>query len=251
MSVRRSFDVAGVDGCRGGWLVAIATVTVAGCRAGRISFELKRLVVAGAFAELLTETVSCRMVCVDIPIGLSEGPEPRQCDVAARRLLGRQRASSVFPPPLRQCLTAADYRSACRICTKYSARKLSRQSYLIMDKIAQVDGLMTAELQNRVREVHPEVSFQALNANEPLHYSKRSPAGRRERMDLLARVFSNVEDIVASGREAGRVASDDILDSLVAAWTAGRAVTGRVVTLPDSPEPDGKGLRMEILYPQV
>jgi hypothetical protein len=42
---------------------------------------------------------------------------------------------------------------------------------------------------------------------------------------------------------------DDILDALAAAWTAAAAVLRHVVTLPEHPATDRKGLRMEILQP--
>lgn len=42
---------------------------------------------------------------------------------------------------------------------------------------------------------------------------------------------------------------DDALDAIVAAWTANQVVLGKVKTLPENPEIDSKGLRMEILYP--
>ena len=41
---------------------------------------------------------------------------------------------------------------------------------------------------------------------------------------------------------------DDALDALVAAWTAGQAVLGKVTTLPENPPRDRKGLRMEMVY---
>ena len=41
---------------------------------------------------------------------------------------------------------------------------------------------------------------------------------------------------------------DDVLDAIVAAWTASRVVTGIAVRLPIDPERDESGLRMEIVY---
>jgi predicted RNase H-like nuclease len=40
---------------------------------------------------------------------------------------------------------------------------------------------------------------------------------------------------------------DDVLDAFVAAWTAGQAVFGKVITLPENPPRDTKGLRMEMV----
>jgi predicted RNase H-like nuclease len=46
----------------------------------------------------------------------------------------------------------------------------------------------------------------------------------------------------------GLVAHDDILDGLVALWTAERIVRGEARTLPEDPPVDRYGLRMEMVY---
>jgi len=103
--------------------------------------------------------------------------------------------------------------------------------------------------QDKVREIHPEISFWALNGKKPMQYNKRKPLGRKERMELLSGIFQNLERIIAKARKPKEVATDDILDALVAAWTAGQTVMGKAGTLPQSPELDRKGLKMEILCP--
>ncbi len=248
MSPKQSFLVAGVDGCKGGWFVVIASVKPPNCPEANCNFELKSSFVAKAFAEVLSKTTDCKLVCVDIPIGLSDGDKPRECDIAARQILGR-RASSIFPPPIRPCLSAKDYKTTCKICYEYSGKKLTRQSFAIMDKIRQVDDLMTPELQQRVREIHPEILFWALNNKKPMQHNKRKFAGRNERMKLLTRIFLNVEEIVAEACKPKKVAPDDILDALVAAWTASQIILQKAQTLPENPQLDSKDLRMEIVYP--
>jgi len=248
---KQPFQVAGVDGCKAGWFVAIVSITTQGRQTNTSTscvLKLKSVLVAGNFAEVLSKTGDCKLVCVDIPIGLSEA-KPRECDLAARKILGGRRASSIFPPPIRACLAAKDPETASEICFRHSGKKLNRQSLAILDKIRQVDELMTPALQRRVCEIHPEISFWALNHKKPLQHKKRSLTGRRERMKLLSPVFSDVERIVAEARKPREAAPDDILDALVAAWTAGQAVMGRAVTLPENPELDRKGIRMEILCP--
>ena len=42
---------------------------------------------------------------------------------------------------------------------------------------------------------------------------------------------------------------DDILDALVAAWTASQIILQKAQTLPEDPQLDSKDLRMEIVYP--
>jgi predicted RNase H-like nuclease len=248
MSTKRTFQVAGVDGCKAGWLVAITSVTIKDDTDTSFAFSLKNVFIARTFIEVLSKTSYCKLICADIPIGLSN-TGPRDCDPTARKLLGGQRAGSVFPAPIRPSLSANDYETATKISFQHSGKKLSRQSFALLDKIRQVDDLMTPQLQQRIREIHPEISFWALNGKKPMQYKKQRLSGRNERMKVLLYLFPNLEEIVAAIRKPKQVAPDDILDALVAAWTAGQAVLGKAKTLPENPELDSKNLRMEMLYP--
>ena len=58
--------IAGVDGCRGGWLVAKSE-----CWPFRTPLTLN---VCKSFAEVLDATQDCESVVVDMPIGLPKGP---------------------------------------------------------------------------------------------------------------------------------------------------------------------------------
>jgi predicted RNase H-like nuclease len=246
---KQLFHVAGVDGCRGGWFVVIASTGKKSSHVGTSCvLKLEKFLVARTFTEVLSGTPDCELVCVDIPIGLTDGKR-RECDVAARKTLGGQRASSIFPAPIRPCLSAKDLQTASEICFRHSGKKLNRQSFFLLDKIRQVDDLMTPTLQKQVREIHPEISFWALNGKKPMQHKKRKLAGRKERMKLLSTFFSDPEQIVTKARKPREVAPDDILDALVAAWTACQTVMGKAETLPQTPELDSKGLRTEILCP--
>lgn len=239
----RSFQVAGVDGCRAGWFVVVASAT------RQKVLQLNDFCVAKTFADVLSKTTGCNLVCVDIPVGLSDGAKPRECDVAARRILGRSRASSIFPPPIKPCLAAQEYETASQICFEHSGKKLNRQSFFIMGKVREVDLAMTPQLQQRVREIHPELSFWALAGGKPAKHNKKTLAGRNERIVLLSAIFSDLQQFVTQARQPKKVGPDDILDAVAAAWTAGQAVVGKAKTLPENPEFDSMGLKMEILYP--
>jgi predicted RNase H-like nuclease len=245
----QSLQVAGVDGCKAGWLVAIVSGPEESSRTdGPNVFKLKTLLVASTFSQVLWQARDCQLVCIDIPIGLRDGDKPRECDIAARRLLGGRRASSVFPAPIRPCLSAEDYKTACEICLERSGKKLSRQSFALLEKIRQVDDLMTPALQHRVREIHPEVSFWSLNNQKAIQQNKKTVPGQAQRHKLLQQIFTDMDDVLSKSPTVG-FAMDDAFDALVAAWTAAQAVTKEATTLPKDPELDSKGLRMEILYP--
>jgi predicted RNase H-like nuclease len=209
-----SIGCTGVDACRGGW---IAVVLDADQFADSIS--------APTFVELLRRVADTRVVGVDIPIGLpSDGV--RAADVAARVFVGPRR-SSVFPTPPRAALVAATYAEARAVLPSLSA-----QSFALGKKILEVEAC----LEERVIEVHPEVSFAAL-AGRPLRNSKRSWNGQMERRLLLASAGIELPDELT----AGHAAADDVLDAAIVAWSAARKERGEAATLPvDPPVQDGR-----------
>jgi predicted RNase H-like nuclease len=75
----------GVDGCRSGWI--FLTLQEDGFRYGVVS----------SLGVLVVEMPDEATVCIDIPIGLLEGgTRERECDVAARRVLGPRPAVPHF-----------------------------------------------------------------------------------------------------------------------------------------------------------
>ena len=86
--------LAGVDGCKGGWIVAIASDE---------GSEAPLIRVVSRFADLFAGEIVPDLVAVDMPIGLPDrvqgsGRGPEQ---AVRVLLG-DRQSSVFSIPARR-----------------------------------------------------------------------------------------------------------------------------------------------------
>jgi predicted RNase H-like nuclease len=213
-TILRVTMAAGVDACRGGW---VAIVLDAGQFADA-SF-------AATFEQILGMVQLAEAVGVDIPIGLpSEGV--RAADVAARSFVGPRR-SSVFPTPPRGALVASTYAEG-----RVVLPSLSAQSFALGKKILEVEGC----LEDRVFEVHPEVSFAAL-AGRHLGYSKRSWNGQMERRRLLAAAGIELPDELP----AGQAAPDDVLDAAIAAWSATRKAQGEAVPLPaDPPLQDGR-----------
>lgn len=248
MSPKQIFQIAGVDGCKAGWFAAIASATKESETDTSCKFNLENVFIASTFTEVLLETTDCKLVCVDIPIGLSNDRKQRECDVAARKLIRGPRASSVFPAPIRPCLSANNYKTASKICFEHSGKKLNKQSFFLLEKIRQVDDLMTPALQNRVREIHPEILFWALNDQKPIELNKKTVPGQALRHKLLQEIFADMDGILTQTPPHGYL-MDDALDALVAAWMAGQTVIGKAGTLPENPQFDSKGLKMEILCP--
>ncbi len=231
--------VAGLDGCRAGWV--LATVRCAPTDAPSPRIEIR---VIEGLETVADELASGRLSAagIDIPIGLPPGG-PRACDVAARRMLGPRR-SAVFPAPARAVLPAAGYEDACARSRVASGKAISKQLYNILPKIREVDRLLVRGLRLRAHlfEMCPELSFAVLKG-EAMRHAKRTGEGRAERLAALRSVFGDVAELVA--RPPAGAARDDVLDALVGAWTAGRFARGTHLRL--GGEFDATGLRMEIV----
>ena len=250
MGVGRS-EFVGVDGCKRGWF------SVGFDRRGNYEVE-----VFPSFSELLAHYSDASLVLVDIPIGLPEGPEGRDCDREARRLLGHPRASSVFPTPTRQTVEQAaksprDYERANEVEGRFAGKGISQQAFAIAPKIAEVDKLMTApdgSARRQVREVHPEVCFWALNNRQPMQFAKSTTEGRAERLRVLQAVEPQAQEVLektCSRWYRKDVAKDDIFDALVAVVTAylGQDDEGGLQTIPGHPPTDSTSLPMEMVFP--
>lgn len=229
-------QVVGVDGFRGGWVAVAYDTTV-------------RALVPSTFTSLsavLASYPDATALGVDIPIGLSEGAS-RVCDVEARKVL-RHRRSSVFPAPDPRLLDELDFDAANAASRLLTGKGISKQAFGIYPKVAETNRIVTRAKQDRVFEIHPEVSFWAL-ASRPMDYPKDQPEGYEERRALLTAAFK----VPIWTREEARLVAppakpDDLLDATVAAWTAWRVAEGRAGRLPSDPPLDGQGLRMEIVY---
>jgi predicted RNase H-like nuclease len=221
--------VAGVDGCRAGWVafeVEVPSITT--------SVEVVNL---PTWLRERPPDLAC--IGIDIPIGLLEGR--RACDKAARKLLGQPRGSSVFPAPCRPALGAQTYAEASSINRQKTTRGLSQQAWGIAPKIKQVDDAITSECQRWAFEVHPE----ALNQRRPMARNKKTKEGAAERLFLLRRVFPQFETHLAN-RPRG-IGADDLLDAAAAAWTALRWYRNEAECV-CTPEHDEKGLAATIYY---
>jgi predicted RNase H-like nuclease len=203
----RALRVAGVDLAGGGWAVVV----------------LEDNVVADAFrCETFAEAllVDVKVVAVDIPIGIPESGT-RAADAAARKFVG-PRASSVFTTPVRQVLEAPTYGEARAVATQLTGKSVSSQTYALARRILEVDPY--ARDDQRLIEVHPEVSFRELSHGPLL--SKHRTDGLLERRRLLEEAGIEVP------QTAPRIAEPDLLDATVSAWSARRYANGEAVPLP-------------------
>jgi predicted RNase H-like nuclease len=222
--------VAGIDGYgRGAWVAVVL-------EEGRFA----RSLVGRTLAALVARLADTAVIGVDIPIGLPDGPSPRLADTLARKRLGRA-ASTVFVTPPRAVLEAPTFADANLIARDVTGKGVSQQAYGLRARILEAEGLARAD--PRICEVHPELSFAALNGGLPLADSKHTWVGAPLRRGLLAAAGIKLPDDLG---EANGVPIDDVLDAAAAAWSAWRVSRGRYECLPDPPEQHADGLASAI-----
>jgi predicted RNase H-like nuclease len=157
---------------------------------------------------------------VDIPIGLPETPS-READRAAREFVGKRR-SSVFATFPSVVLTAQTYEEAKAICVARGWPKPSIQSYGMRHRILEIARLAATD--QRIVEVHPEVSFRELLGRTLS--PKRTGSGGSERRLALAKAGIDLPEMPYP--------LDDVLDAAVVGWSAMRYAHGKALPLPPS-----------------
>ena len=219
--------VLGVDGWRGAWVGALLesrTVTL--------------MALPDIAAVLAVHRV--HLVAIDMPIGLADNGV-RACDVEARRLLVGA-GSSVFPAPLRRALACEDYATACVESREASGKALSMQTWNLVPAIRALDDALGAPPTDRVVEVHPELSFRALDP--AVRDRTGSARGTVQRLRAL-RAVMDVEEALAAAPAGIPVV--DALDSCAAAWSARRLAGGRGECVGTSAT-DARGRPMRICW---
>lgn len=231
---------AGVDACKGGWVVAKSAAWP--CR------ESPRLALCPDFAGVIAYTLDCKRVAVDIPIGLSRGAKLRKCDVEAKKLLAGHNPSALFYAPPRETLHAETPVEFQRLHRKARGSGAGLPVWGFLPKVKEANAAMTAALQKRIVEFHPELSWLRV-AGEDLD-SKHTSVGIAQRKRLILKDVPELEQVLRWKDFLGRAAAmDDLLDAIIGIAVAWASLKGSPYRLPaNSAETDGAGLRMEIWY---
>jgi predicted RNase H-like nuclease len=127
-------------------------------------------------------------------------------------LLGPRR-SSVFRVPCRATLEATNYDDAKIINKAKTGKSLAIQSWSIIPKIRELDEFLNKNISSRskIREIHPEVCFYALNGGKPMEFNKKKAEGFQERIKVLRRVCDYTDKVIQLAKRElyGKVADDD------------------------------------------
>jgi predicted RNase H-like nuclease len=218
--------LAGVVPCRKGWLVASGKLV-------GVSLHPEAPSVVANFTEVLDHIPAYVVTAVYTPIGLAKKwtERGRKCDREARSLVGWPHLGAIASPPGR-----LDLARGAAVVGDVVTRRMAHA-------IAEVDAEMQPYRQRSVYAAHPELSFFQLGGDQPPRLSKHTAAGQRERRELLLRRMNGTErilDVEVAGATKG-----NLLDAVALLWTARRIVAKAATRLPDDPEWDDRGLRME------
>jgi predicted RNase H-like nuclease len=223
--------LAGVVPCPAGWLVA-------GAKLQGITMSPEAPQIFRTLLDVLDYKPAYQIISLAAPVGLLDEPVSggRRCDQDARRLIGWPRNGAIVSPPARSVL---------RDLAKGVDVSLSAVGRALANRFSEVDESIQPYWQRTVFEVHPEVSFYQLNEDQPLRYSKHRPEGVGERTALLKARLPGVERILGTRVRGARPAH--MVDGAVCLWTSRRIAAKAVSRLPEDPEWDSAGLRMEIV----
>src|SRR3954469_15117220 len=207
--------VVGVDWYKAGWVAVVLDPD-------------PRVVVGRDLAALIAGVDGVASVGVDMPIGLpTEGT--RKEDRAARDFVGPRR-NSVFMTPPAPVLAAGSYAEANEVAAALlDGKKISQQAWALRTNIAAVAAIADAD--ERVIEVHPEVSFCAMRDGEPLAYPKTSWNGQALRRAALGRHGIVLRDEL--DEKAGGVPPADVLSAPPPPCPPRRHARGESRSLPD------------------
>ncbi|MBX3503797.1 MAG: DUF429 domain-containing protein [Alphaproteobacteria bacterium] len=241
--------VAGVDGCRGGWIAARLNL-----KSGEWCFQY-----VASLADIADSPPQPKVIAIDMPMGFLEQAEPggRACEREARRLL-KGKSSSVFAVPVRAVLDSPTYihALAANRASSDHGLGLSKQAWHLVPKMCELDALLgsRSSLHERVFEAHPELAFARLNKGAPVLASKKTEEGRHSRLALLAAAgFKRVDARWAEYRATWKlrrteIADDDAYDALAVCVTARHIAERNDIVLPSKPDRDSRGIEMAVRY---
>ena len=228
--------LAGVVPCPGGWLVLPA-------RLAGVTVIVEDPEVFPTLIEVLEYKPKFEAAAIWAPVGFFDEPQDggyRPCDTEARDMIGWPRLVSVRPVPSRATLRAR---------TREEAREM--EPWLTNDDLRRFRWMREAEEnfqpfhQRNWFAAHPDLSFYVLNGDRPVTSSPYQPEGVLERMNLIKGKLPGVEEAVTKTPPIG-AAQIHLLQASGLLWTARRAAGRAINRLPQDPNWDNSGLRMEL-----
>lgn len=207
--------VAGADVWKGRWIFVVLDD-------GAFSTAF----VSDRFDEACATLPDAAALGVDIPIGLPRDVAARPADSLARKYVG-PRWQSVFLAPPGPLMQAPTHARANELARSLRWPGVSAQTYGLRHMVSQVEA--PALQDERIHEVHPEVSFARAQAGAPLRWPKTSWNGQAQRLEILRSVGVQIPSDLAGAGAAGPA---DVLDAAIVAWSASRIASGSAQRFP-------------------
>ena len=231
--------VVGVDGCTGGW----AAVSLTG--------DHVDIGIYHCISDVLAAHADAERILIDMPMGLPENVNDLRPDAQLRTML-KGKASSVVNCPCRQAVYA-NVKEASAVNKAVLGKALSAQSIGLIPKIRELDEYLSAHSETRefIFESHPELCFAKLS-RAPVLEKKRSHEGQHKRLSILSAFRPTVRGAVEHADIKKNQASlDDLIDAACLALTAQLSLKRPLLSVPERPETDARGLMMKIVYVDV
>lgn len=229
-------NLAGVTMCPGGWLVLparLAGITVS-CEEG---FVVERLF------DVLDYRPKFDAGAIYAPIGFNDTPNGRfrPCELDAREYVGWPRSIGIGGVPSRAALRADS-----------PAETMEMEPWMTRHDRRRLRWLREAEREFQPYHsrtwfsAHPDVSFTAMNGDEPLRTSPHHEDGRLERLELIRMQLPGVDTVITRVPPVG-AAMVHLMQAAALLWTARRGSGRAINRMPLDPFWDTEGMRMELV----
>lgn len=181
-------------------------------------------------------------VAFDIPIGHEDptgahGDGQRACEAAAIDRYGDELRDRLLPMPPPAIYEIDHFHEAQAHCEERGWPVIPKPIWHGRHRVQQVTEAAAGD--ERIVEIHPEVSFAVLNETQGgeglLEHYGRGWNALYERLTLLHEAGLRPARSLGG---VGRASPKDVIDATIAAWSAHRVATGQARTFPASPPKD-------------
>jgi 8-oxo-dGTP diphosphatase len=231
-------SVAGIDGCKKGWLMV------------RYSDNNYKYGVYKHIEESIKDNKDIDRILIDMPLGLSSKKVKRTVEKELRGEL-KNKSSSVFNPPCREALHEIDYKSAKQKNIEIEGKSLSIQSFNISSKIKELDEFLKTKPNVELIESHPELCFKHLNNGNVLLSKKSDNNGLNERKNILFSYDENLKDLyeqIEQNTFRKDVTRDDIADAICLCLVNKFGSRDKLSFIKDVNKLDEKRIEIRIAY---
>ena len=189
------------------------------------------------FVEVVDMRPSYSIIALNAPIGNLEPGDVREVGRATARLGPSSVAGAAS-------IKSAPVGIDSGVDVELLPDHLDAISRTLLPRYREVAAEMAPYRQRTIYEVHSDLSFYQLNGDMPLQWSKHSEKGRQERRTLLEERVPGVTRILDA--EVPGATPSHLLDAAAFLWTARRIFAHAAIRIPEDPEWDEQGLRMEM-----